>query len=157
MSHHIPFWEDIEEGTELTPLPKVATTQMLVRFAGAGGDFNPLHFEDQYAKAAGQERPIVHGQLKRAWLVQLVVDWLGGDPGRLKKLSCRFRGVDLPRFMKTISESHEGETWTCKGKVTKKFKEEDQHLVECDIWVENGKGEKTTTGTALAVLPSKAN
>ncbi len=151
--HHNTFWEDVETGTELTSLSKIATTQMLVRFAGASGDFNPAHYEDSFAKAAGQERAFVHGQLKRAWLVQLVVDWLGGDPGSLKKLSCRFRIVDLPRPMKTLTEPQEGETWTCKGKVTKKFEEDGLHLVECEIWVENGKGEKTTTGSAVAALP----
>jgi hypothetical protein len=129
---------------------------MLVRFAGASGDFNPAHYEDSFAKAAGQERAFVHGQLKRAWLVQLMVDWLGGNPGRLKKLSCRFRSIDLPRIMKTIGEPHEGETWTCGGKVTKKYEEDGHYLVQCDIWIENGLGEKTTTGTAIAELPSQS-
>lgn len=151
------FWETVEPGTEIKPLSKIATTQMLVRFAGASGDFNPLHYEDIFAQAAGQQRAIVHGQLKRAWLVQLMVDWLGGDPGALKKLSCRFKATDLPRQMKTMSEPQEGETWTCKGKVVKKREANGEKLVECDIWIENGKGEKTTTGTAVAVLPSREN
>jgi len=156
MVHHL-FWEDLEIGTELTPLSKVATTQMLVRFAGASGDFNPAHYEDSFAKAANQNRAFVHGQLKRSWLVQLVVNWLGGDPGCLKKLSCRYRAVDWPRLMRTISEPQEGETWFCKGTVTNKVEDNGQHLVECDIWVENGKGEKTTTGIAIASLPSRAD
>ncbi len=37
------YWEDVNEGGEVTPLPKVATRVMLVRWAGASGDFNPLH------------------------------------------------------------------------------------------------------------------
>lgn len=152
-----PFWEDVTVGTEITPLPKVATTRMLARFAGASGDFNPLHYEDAFARAAGQPRPIVHGQLKRAWMVHHMVDWLGGDPGALKKLSVRFKAPDLPRQMKTMMEPHEGETWMCKGKVTKKTQEGNLHLVECDIWVENGKGEKTTTGSAVGALPSRGS
>lgn len=150
-----PCWEDVQVGMDMPPVTKVATTQMLVRFAGASGDFNPLHYEDAFAKAAGQPRPIVHGQLKRAWLVQLVVDWVG-DPGLLRKLSVRFRAADLPRFMKTMTEPQEGETWTCKGKVLRKKEDEGQHLVDCEIWVENGKGEKTTTGTATVALPSRS-
>ncbi|GAI50814.1 unnamed protein product, partial [marine sediment metagenome] len=47
------YWEDVEVGSEVTPLPKVATTQMLVKFAGASGDFNPLHYEDTYAASQG--------------------------------------------------------------------------------------------------------
>lgn len=153
MPQHL-FWEDVQIGAEVTPLEKVATTQMLVRFAGASGDFNPAHYEDSFARAAGQDRAFVHGQLKRAWLVQLMVDW-AGDPGALKSLSCRFRAVDWPRLMKTILEPQDGETWHCKGKVVKKKERDGLRLVECDIWVENGKGEKTTTGTAVVALPSR--
>ena len=149
------FWEDVEQGTEVTTLPIVANSAMLVRFAGAGGDFNPLHYEDNFAKANGQPRPIVHGQLKRAWLVQLMVNGANGEPGSLKKLSERFKAVDLPRFMKTMTVPQDGETWACKGKVTKKRETEGEKTVDCEIWVENGKGEKTTTGTATVVLPSR--
>ncbi len=149
------FWEDVNVGTEITPLAKIATTQMLVRFAGASGDFNPLHYEDAFARTSGVERSVVHGQLKRAWLVQMMVDWLGGNTASLKRLSCRFRGVDLPRMMKTITEPQDGETWMCKGRVTKKEVVGEEHLVHCDIWVENGNGEKTTTGSAVGILPSR--
>ncbi len=154
MTHHL-CWEDVEPGAEVTPLNIVATSLMLTRFAGASGDFNPLHYEFDFARAAGQPRPIVHGQLKRAWLVQLMVNWCGGDPGALKKLSVRFKAPDLPRLMKTMGEPHEGETWTCKGKVLKKRENGAEKLVECDIWVENGKGEKTTTGSAVVALPAR--
>ena len=39
------YWEDVGVDTELTPLSKIATTQMLVKWAGAAGDFNPLHYD----------------------------------------------------------------------------------------------------------------
>jgi len=58
-------------------------------------------------------------------------------------------------MMKTMGEPHEGDTWQCKGKVTKKYVENGEHLVDCDIRVENGKGEVTTPGTATVSLPSK--
>ena len=148
------YWEDVEVGSEITPLPKVATRRMLVKFAGASGDFNPLHYEDAYAEFQGVGKPIVHGQLKRGWLVQLVTDWMG-EQGTLKKFSCQFRGMDYPRPMKSLTEPHEGETCWCKGKVTNMYVEGDEHWVECEIWVENGKGENTTPGTAAVVLPSR--
>ncbi|MBI2859298.1 MAG: dehydratase [Chloroflexi bacterium] len=156
MTHHnLLCWEEVEIGAEVTPLPKIASSLMLARFAGASGDFNPLHYEFEFARAAGQPRPIIHGQLKRAWLVNLVVNWANNDPGALRKLSVRFKAADLPRLMKTMGEPHEGETWMCRGKVTKKREDGNQKLVECDIWVENGKGEKTTTGSATVALPSR--
>ena len=149
------YYEDVEVGSELTALKKIATTRMLVQYAGASGDLNPLHYEEDFATYLGVGKPIVHGLLKRAWLVNLMTDWIGQD-GKLKKLSCRYRGMDYPRKMKGFDEPHDGETWWCKGKVTKKFIENENHLVECEIWVENSKGEKNTTGGAVAVLPSRA-
>jgi hypothetical protein len=58
--------------------------------------------------------------------------------------------------MKTISEPQEGETWFCKGQVTKKYVEGNQHLVDCRIGVENSKGEITTSGRATVILPVKS-
>lgn len=148
------YWDDVTEGGEVTTLPKVATTEMLVRWATAGQDFNPLHYEDAHAKTQGQPGIIVHGQLKRAWLVHLMTNWIG-EQGVLKKLSCSFRGTDLPRGMMMIGVPKDGETWHCKGTVTKKYVEGNDHLVDCDIWVENGNGEKTTPGAATVILPAR--
>ena len=92
---------------------------MIYIWAGAWGFpvFNPIHYEDDFAKDNMLEGPIVHGGLKRAWLVQLMKDWIG-EEGMLKKVSCQYRGVDYPRKMKSLTEPHDGETWQCKGKVT---------------------------------------
>jgi len=146
------FWEDIDMESEVTSISRVATTQTLVKWAGASGDFNPLHYEDTFAASHGIGKPIVHGQLKQSWLIEMMTRWIG-DGGTLKKISCQFRGMDWPRSMKTMTEPQDGETWWCKGIVTNKFIENEKHYVECNVWVENGKGEQTTSGKALAVLP----
>ena len=80
------YWENVETGTDITPLPKVATRRMLIKWAGAIGDFNPLHYDDAFATYQEVGKSIVHGQLKRAWLVQLITDWIG-EEGTLKRLS----------------------------------------------------------------------
>ncbi|MBI4303937.1 MAG: dehydratase, partial [Chloroflexi bacterium] len=45
------YWEDVEVGTEVTPLQKIATTRMLVKWAGASGDFNPLHYDSIFSES----------------------------------------------------------------------------------------------------------
>ena len=137
------FYEDVREGSDITPLVKNPSKRQLVKWAGASGDFNELHYDKDFATSLGFPGVIVHGRLKAAFLGQLMTDWIG-DKGKLKKLSCNYRGNDLP-----------GENITCRGKVTKKYVQDSEHMVECEIWTENVQGEKTTPGTAIAVLPSK--
>ncbi len=147
-------WKDIEPGMQITPLAKVPTSQMLVKWAGATGDFNPLHYDDDFAAKEGVVTRIIHGELKRAWLVQMMTDWLGDD-GVLKKISCQYRALDHPRLMKTPLDPEEGETFWCQGRVSKKYLEGENHCLECEIWVENGQGEVTTPGQATVVLLSE--
>ena len=148
------YWEDVDAGTEITPISKIATTQTLVMWAGATGDFNPLHYQESFAQSRGMPTVLVHGALKSRWLLHLVENWIGED-GRIKKLSCQYRAEDYPRKMNSEMTYEEGETWWCKGTVTKKYVQDSEHMVDCDIWVENGKGEKTTPGKATVVLPSR--
>jgi acyl dehydratase len=145
-------WDDVTEGAEITPLSKIATTKMLVQWAGASGDFNPLHYDAVFAESVGVGKPIIQGALKRQWLIQMLTDWMG-DYGFLKKFSCQYKAMDYPRPMKSMDTPQDGETWWCKGKVTRKYIENDEHFVEIDIRLENGKGEITTTGKATVVLP----
>ena len=137
------YWEEIEVGSELPPLVKNPTTQQLVKWAGASGDFYQIHYDKDYALRNQLPGCIVHGALKGSWLGQLLGDW-AGEKGRVVKYGCSYRSMDVP-----------GDTLTCKGKVTKKYTEGKEHLVEAEIWVENGKGEKTTPGTGVVALPTK--
>ncbi len=146
------FWKEIEVDMEIPPLSKIATTRTLVEWAGASGDFNPVHYDMPFAEASGLDGPIVQGALKRQWLVQFITGWMG-DEGTLKKFSCKYRALDYPRNMKTMTEPEDGETWLCKGKVKKKYESDGESLVECAVWVENGKGEVTTEGKAIVALP----
>ena len=137
------FWEDVEVGMEIPALVKKPTSQQLVRWAGASGDFYQIHYDKDFALGNNLPGIIVHGALKSAWLGQLLGDWVGLK-GFVKKFSCSYRGMDVP-----------GDTLTLKGTVTGKRVEGGERLVELDIWMENGKGEKTTPGQAMVALPSR--
>ena len=138
------YWEDVEVGSEIPPLVKEPTSQQLVKWAGASGDFYQIHYDKDYALGNNLPGILVHGPLKSAWLGQLLSDWVG-EGGKIKKYGCSHRGMDVP-----------GDKLTCKGTVTNKYVEADEHLVGCDIWLENSKGEKTASGKAVVGLPSKS-
>jgi acyl dehydratase len=137
------YYEDINIGDEVISLVKQPTTKQLVMWAGAVGDYMPIHYDKDFAQSRGLSGVIVHGQLVGAFLGQLMTDWIG-KRGTLRKLSCSYKGMNYP-----------GEALTAKGKVTKKYVQDDEHYIECRLWAENAKGEKTASGTALVILPSR--
>jgi len=138
------FYEDVEAGYEIGPLEKSPTTQQLVRYAGASGDFYQIHYDKDFALANKLPGVILHGALKNAFLGQLMTDF-AGEHGWLRKLSVQYRGMDVP-----------GSKIVCRGRVVRKHADNGQHLVDCEIWLENAKGEKTTPGSATVVLPSRS-
>ncbi|WP_410604403.1 MaoC family dehydratase [Amycolatopsis sp. lyj-90] len=83
-------------GEELAPLTIDVTRDQLVRYAGASLDFNPIHWNEAFAKEVGLPDVIAHGMLTMALGARLVTDWLG-DPGRLVDYFARFtRPVVVP-------------------------------------------------------------
>jgi len=128
----------IKAGMEIQALVKQPTTQQLVMWAGASGDYNPIHYDKDFAQAKGLPGVIVHGQLVLAFLGQMITDWLG-RAGDLKSISVSYKGMNLP-----------GDSITCRGVV--KSVMEAECLVTVDVWAENPKGEKTVSGTAVARL-----
>jgi acyl dehydratase len=137
------YYEDIAVGYEIPPLVKQPTTRQLVMWAGASGDYNPIHYDKDLAQGRGLSGVIVPGQLICSFLGQLMTDWIG-EGGSLRKLTCSYKGMNFP-----------GEALTCKGKVTNKYVEDGEHYVECSLWAEDGKGEKTVPGMAVVIVPSR--
>jgi acyl dehydratase len=136
-------YKDVNVGDAVTPLVKEPTTKQLVVWAGAVGDYTPIHYDKDFALSRGLSGVIVHGQLAGAFLGQMLTDW-AGEKGELKKLNCSYKGMNYP-----------GETITCQGEVTKKYEQEGEHFVDCKVWAENPQGEKTATGRAVVMLPAK--
>ena len=137
------FYEDVEVGTEIAPLSKHPSTTQLVRWAGATQDPARIHYDKDFAQSVKLPGQIVHGLLKWQFFIQMLTDWIGVD-GSIKKVSCRYRDLDLP-----------GDTITCKGKVTRKYIEGGEHCIECEIWLGNEREERTTFGSAVVTVPSR--
>jgi len=66
------------------------------RYAGASGDFNPIHIDDEFAKAVGLPRNILHGLYGMGLTAKANADLAAGDPRALKRLSVQFRGMGFP-------------------------------------------------------------
>jgi acyl dehydratase len=133
-------WDAVREGQELPQLDKNPGVTQLVKYAAGSGDFNPLHHDYAFPQSKQIGSIIVHGRFKYASLGELVSNWLGHN-GRIKKLSCQYRGMDMPN-----------QPIRCKGVVKRKWEEGGQKLAQLEIWTENGKGERTTPGEAVVLF-----
>ena len=87
---------DVAVGTELPTLSLTFTREGLVRYAGASGDFNPIHWSDRAAAAVGMPGVIAHGMLTMGRALRVVTDWVG-DPERVVSYGVRFsKPVPVP-------------------------------------------------------------
>jgi acyl dehydratase len=73
------------------------------RYAGASGDFNPIHIDAEFAKAVGLPGNILHGLYGMAQVARASVQAAGGDPRSLKRLSVQFRGMGFPEQEITVT------------------------------------------------------
>ena len=85
-----------EPGSELPALSVTPDKYVPHRYAGASGDFNPIHIDPEFAKAVGLPGNILHGLYSMAQVARAAVDAAGGDPRSLKRLSVQFRGMGQP-------------------------------------------------------------
>ncbi|WP_433010191.1 MaoC/PaaZ C-terminal domain-containing protein [Kribbella sp. CA-294648] len=129
----------VEPGMELPPLTVTLRREDLVRYAGASGDFNPIHWSDRMAAALGLPGVIAHGMLTMASAARVVTDWLD-DPADLVEYGVRFtKPVVVP-------DDDKGATVTFSAKVDKVT----DGLAEIDITALAG--EEKVLGRARAVV-----
>jgi len=147
MKYAKAYADEVRLGTEMPPLVKPAIQQIqLTRYAGASGDFNPIHQDAVFARAAGMGDVFAHGMLSMGFLAQSVTDWLG--VGTVRKIGVRFAA--LVRL---------GDVVTCRGRVVAIRPPKDGEgpaLVDLELWAENQKGEQVISGKATATLASRA-
>ena len=137
-------FEDVQEGDEITDWPTVdnISRSHFVRYAGASGDFNPMHHDDTIATKVGYPSVFGHGMFTAGVLSHYVTDWVG--VGNLRKYAVRFKGQLYP-----------GRNLTITAKVTRKYKEGDENRIDADLTVVDDQGTVLVTGSATAALPSR--
>ena len=133
-------WDSFKEGDELPVLKKAPGVTQLVKYAAGGGDFNPLHHDFAFPQSKAIGSIIIHGRFKYAALGELVSNWLDHG-GRIVKLGCQYRGMDLPDQEMTLG-----------GTVKRKYEEDGRKLAELELHVQNADGKNTTPGTAIVEL-----
>ncbi|HWW54216.1 MAG TPA: MaoC/PaaZ C-terminal domain-containing protein [Acidimicrobiales bacterium] len=136
------FFEDVNEGDEAPVLTHELTRTDLVMYAGASGDFNPMHTDEVKAKEAGLPSVFGHGMFSAGFLATALTSYVG--VGNLKRYKVRFAKQTWP-----------GETFTTQIKVTGKRKEDGDNLVDLECTLVNGDGEVKVQGEAVAALPSR--
>ncbi|NED87076.1 MaoC family dehydratase [Streptomyces sp. SID11233] len=82
-------YDSVEVGTELPARSFPVTRATLVQYAGASGDFNPIHWNEKFAREVGLPDVIAHGMFTMAEAIQVVTDWTG-DPGAVVEYGVRF-------------------------------------------------------------------
>ncbi len=103
----------MQAGDELPKLRVTPDKYLTVRYAGASGDFNPIHIDEEFAKQVGLPGRILHGLWSMAQVARAQTEAAGG-PHALKRLSVQFRGMGLPEqeiaVSSTVREVREDDT-----------------------------------------------
>jgi len=136
------YFEDVNEGDEAPVLSHELTRTDLVMYAGASGDFNPMHHDEVKAKDAGLPSVFGHGMFSMGVLGTALTNWVG--VGNLRHYKVRFAKQTWP-----------GEVFKTKITVTTKRKEDGENLVDFECLLTNAEGEVKVQGEATAALPSR--
>jgi acyl dehydratase len=133
-------YDDVEVGTELPPQTFPIQRVNLVQYAGASGDFNPIHWNERFATSVGLPNVIAHGMFTMAETARAVTDWVG-DPGAVEEYSVRFsRPVVVP-------DDDRGAELVVTGEVTEKL---DGNRVVVTLTARSG-DDKVLTGARATV------
>jgi acyl dehydratase len=129
----------VSEGEERTQEFPPLTRTMFVKYAGASGDFNPMHHDDTIASQVGNPSVFGHGMLTMGLAARVVKDWFG--PEAIRRLQVRFAKQVWP-----------GDVLTATAKVTGTREENGEQVADLDITVVNQDGVQSIVGQATAAV-----
>lgn len=138
------YFEDVQVGDEIPKLVTAPVTHLqLVRYAGASGDFNPLHTDPKIGEMIGTGGIIAHGMLIMGFVGQMLSDYVG--PQALKKFGVRFKGM-----------THLDDEITCTGTITEKYEENGEGRIVGKVQAADQNGDVKVAGTFVAAVPRRA-
>lgn len=138
------YYEDVQVGDEIPKLTKSPVTHLqLVRYAGASGDFNPLHTDPKIGEMIGTGGIIAHGMLIMGFVGQLLSDYVG--PTALRKFGVRFKGM-----------THLEDVITCTGTITNKYEADGEARIAGKVQAVDQNGDVKVAGTFVAALPRRS-
>jgi acyl dehydratase len=134
---------DVTAGMELPPVSYPATRLSLVKYCGASGDFNVIHWNERIARSVGLPNVIAHGMFTMAQAGRYVTDW-AGDAGALVEFGVRFSA------MVVVPDDDTGATIEVSGKVEEKL---DGNLVAVALTAQSGDAKVLSRARAVVRLP----
>jgi acyl dehydratase len=138
------YYEDVQVGDAIPKLVKSPLSHLqLVRYAGASGDFNPLHTDPKIGELIGVGGIIGHGMLTMGFVGQLLSDYVG--PTVLRKFGVRFKGM-----------THLDDVITCTGTITEKYEADGEARIAGKVQATDQNGEVKVAGTFVAALPHRS-
>jgi acyl dehydratase len=137
------YVDDINVGDAIPALTTESITEtQLVRYAGASGDFNPIHTVHHVAEQAGLDGVIAHGMFVMGLVGRAITDWVGVAP--LRQFGVRFLDVTKP-----------GQVITVTGKVVEKLEVEGEQRLRCEVSAVDQEGRPKVKGSFVVALPSR--
>ncbi|PID15105.1 dehydratase [Sporosarcina sp. P34] len=130
--------EDLTVDQKLEPMMKPPITKVqLAQYAGASGDFNPLHLDDGFAQKIGMDGVIAHGMLIMGFLGEYVMK-VAGKKARVANFKMRFGKMTVP-----------GDEIRCSGVVRRTYEEDGKRWIALDLTAEKVSGEVVGSGSAI--------
>jgi acyl dehydratase len=137
------YWEDVGEGTDISPISLELTMKRLIMAVCGTRDFYPVHHDRDFARDSGHKDIFVNQMFLQGFLGRCLTDWTGPE-GKLRKLSIAM-----------IAPNYLGDTITARGRVTRKYVENDEHKADCELVVTKQDGTVTVNSQATVALLSK--
>ena len=127
------------------------TRTQLVRYAGASGDFNPLHHDETFVRMIGMGTVIAHGMFIMGIAGEAITSWI--DNKDLRKFSVHFLSMTQPVNLDDFEQTKGRATITVSGKVIEKYEENGEKRIRCDIIAQDAQGSRKLTGFFVVALP----